>query len=145
MTKRALFALPLAVAATLGLAQSALAVPGSGPVLPSPSVSPPSAVTAVDRTCYKGEFCVYKDANFSTSNTMLRTTAKFDNWFWDFRALNDEDSSWANKWSVPATVYKDANHTGGVTVCRLPNTQLGYSATANDKGSSHKWAGGSAC
>jgi hypothetical protein len=33
-----------------------------------------SAASAADRNCYSGEFCVYRDANFSTSNSMYRFT-----------------------------------------------------------------------
>ncbi|MFD7259899.1 hypothetical protein [Streptomyces sp. NPDC059874] len=103
-----------------------------------------SPAQAVDRNCYSGEFCVYVDSNFSTSNVMYRFPGADGDWCTGQNAICDGDSSWRNYWSVPATWYY---WQGWVDVqgCLNPNYQLSYDYWLNDEGRSHKWKGGSTC
>lgn len=114
----------LAVASTIGLAVSA---------------------QAVDRNCYSGEFCVYRDRDFNTNNSMYRFTGADAFWFNHAPQIQNDDSSWRNYWSVTARVYDTQSYGGDVTVCIPSNYQLAYSAASNDRGSSHKYNGVNSC
>lgn len=58
------------------------------------------------------------------------------------------DSSWANHGiSGPGVkdhveVYEYRELLGSVTICLAPGQEVGYSASANDKGASHTWTMG---
>jgi len=108
----------------------------------------PFASAAVDRTCYPSNFCVYKHYGYQIANPddiMYRFAGADWTWAYHRPAINDQDSSWYNNWSVPSVVYLNASYEGGMTVCVNSGTGVWYNASANDKGSSHKWDGRGSC
>ncbi|MGP4002726.1 peptidase inhibitor family I36 protein [Streptomyces sp. 8N706] len=90
--------------------------------------------------CSSGSFCAYTDANFG--GQAVGWTG--DDGWWEGN-IADQDSSWANHGiSGPGVkdhvkVYASAWQGGGVTICLTPGQEVGYNATANDRGDSHTW------
>ncbi|HWH01359.1 MAG TPA: hypothetical protein VNV66_19075 [Pilimelia sp.] len=92
------------------------------------------AQAAVDRNCYTGYFCVYKDANYSTGNSMYRINVENFHWSYELPAVYRADSSWrnynANTWLV--CDYGTFNDTKTIV---LSNGQgISSSSAANDRG-----------
>ncbi|SDJ59676.1 peptidase inhibitor family I36 protein [Streptomyces indicus] len=97
--------------------------------------------------CPSGEFCAWTEANYGGQ----RMNASGDDGWWE-SYIADEDSSWANHGiSGPGVkdhvqVYeRSTSHPlgrGDMTICLRPGDEVGYNATANDRGDSHTWAMG---
>ncbi|GAB1691068.1 peptidase inhibitor family I36 protein [Krasilnikovia sp. M28-CT-15] len=117
-TRIAAFAGALATAATLLTATPAL---------------------AVDRTCYDGYFCVYKDANYSTANTMYRFNKTNNDWYTYASSIYRADSSWKNRYTRDAYVC-DAGWITTNTIHLKPGASISYSSAANDRGAEHAWS-----
>jgi hypothetical protein len=106
-----------------------------------------TATPASAAPCPSGNFCVWTDADFGGQ----RMNASGDDEWWE-SWIADTDSSWANHGiSGPGVkdhvrVYEDAIQypsTGGdMTICLRPGDEVGYNATANDRGDAHVWAMG---
>ncbi|WP_155369065.1 hypothetical protein [Catellatospora vulcania] len=99
-----------------------------------------SPAQAVDRNCYDGYFCVYKDSNFSTNNSMYRFN--YSNNWWNnsqpeiFRA----DSSWRNFYSLTAHVCDYGTWSDTTMAVLGDGWELSYAAGWNDKGEGHEWS-----
>jgi len=110
---------------------------------PAGGVSPEAAKAAAPSCSYQ-RFCVSKDTYFN--GPTYRFTGPNSNWaLVSYANLYNEDSSWSNRLSVPFSVYDNTNYGGGRTVCVNANWDVFYATGANDRGSSHKADGRSAC
>ncbi|WP_349879514.1 hypothetical protein ABIH81_06745 [Micromonospora sp. HUAS YX12] len=99
-----------------------------------------SPAMAVDRNCYDGYFCVYKDLNFSTSNSMYRFNVSDNNWDVGQSAIFKADSSWRNFYSRTAHVC-DYGVLSNTTMAVLGDGwELSYSQSWNDRGEGHAWS-----
>ena len=108
------------------------------------SAPAPSASQRATSTCSSQQFCVSKDTYFN--GPTYRFTGPNSNWaLVSYANLYNEDSSWSNRLSVPFSVYDNTNYGGGRTVCVNANWDVFYATGANDRGSSHKADGRSAC
>ena len=108
------------------------------------SAPAPSASQRATSTCSSQQFCVSKDTYFN--GPTYRFTGPNSNWaLVSYANLYNEDSSWSNRRSVPFSVYNLTNYGGGRTVCVNANWDVFYATGANDRGSSHKADGRSAC
>ncbi|MEV4664306.1 hypothetical protein AB0J85_20425 [Micromonospora echinofusca] len=99
-----------------------------------------SPALAVDRNCYDDYFCVYKDINYSTGNSMYRINVESKNWSYQLPSIYKADSSWRNfhdqTWRV--CDYGTFNDT---TTISLTNGQgITYSSGANDRGEGNQLA-----
>jgi len=100
-----------------------------------------SPAMAVDRTCYDGYFCVYKDLNFSTGNSMYRFNYSDNDWSSGESAIYHADSSWRNFYSRTANVCDYGSFGINKTMAVLGDGwELSYSSSWNDKGEGHKWS-----
>ena len=100
--------------------------------------------TASAAWCPTGYFCAWEHAYYSGEQVNW-----YDNdytWGWN---ISDDDSSWQNAAIRGSSggydkvkVYDCYWLTCGVTVYLQPGQSIGYSASANDRGSSHKWVRG---
>lgn len=93
---------------------------------------------AVDRNCYSGYFCVYKDSNFSTNNSMYRFNYSNNDWYSFAREIHQADSSWRNLYTRDAYVC-DAGWRTTNTIHLTPGDSINYSSAANDRGVMHDW------
>jgi hypothetical protein len=104
----------------------------------------PGAAKAAAPSCSYQRFCISKDTYFN--GPTYRFTTANSNWsLVSYANLYNEDSSWASRWTVPVTVYDYTNYGGGRTICVNVNWNVYCATGANDRGSSHKWDGRSAC
>lgn len=94
--------------------------------------------TAPDRTCYDGYFCVYKDKDFSTNNSMYRFNLSNNNWNTYASEIYQADSSWNNRYSRDAYVC-DGGWITTNTIHLTPGNSISYSSAANDRGVMHDW------
>ncbi|MEU8003930.1 hypothetical protein AB0B66_22465 [Catellatospora sp. NPDC049111] len=116
-------AVAAAIALGLGLAGSVLAA------------SP--AAAAVDRSCYADTFCVYKDADFSTSSPMYRFTKGTSDWAVSTPEIFEADSSWRNLRSSGAATYTSFQYFGQ-EICVDGGYQVASYYWANNDGASSK-------
>lgn len=108
------------------------------------SAPAPGAAQRAAATCSYQQFCISKDTYFN--GPTYRFTTASSNWsLVSYANLYNEDSSWRSRWTVPVTVYDSTNYGGGRTICVNVNWDVYYATGANDRGSSHKWDGRSAC
>ncbi|WP_314247849.1 peptidase inhibitor family I36 protein [Streptomyces sp. DSM 40907] len=104
----------------------------------------PSAA-AVDRTCYDGNFCIYKDSNYSTNNSMYRTKYESARWDIDMPAVYEADSSWWNRRGQSSKTYGGRWMSWGVEICLVPGGSVNYYWDANDDGASNTLNDGNGC
>ncbi|NGN65813.1 hypothetical protein G5C51_18170 [Streptomyces sp. A7024] len=106
------------------------------------------APTATAAPCASGNFCVWRDVNFTDPEGRVFASSGDDEWWESWIA--DEDSSWANHGvSAPGVkdhviVYESAiegpSDGGARTICLAPGQEIGHNAGANDRGDAHVWA-----
>jgi hypothetical protein len=101
------------------------------------SVVVSSPAQAVDRNCYSNEWCVYKDRDFSTANSMYRFTVSYLDWYYNACEIYEADSSWRNLRSSGAATYTSAGY-WGEEICVNGGYQVAYYYWANDDGASHE-------
>ncbi len=99
-----------------------------------------SPALAADRNCYDNYFCVYKDYNYSQSNSMYRINVENKTWSVQLPAMYRADSSWRNyhdrTWRI--CDYGTFNDT---TTISLTNGQgIKQSSAANNRGEGNQLA-----
>jgi hypothetical protein len=98
----------------------------------------PTAQAAPDRSCYDGNFCIYKDRDFSTDNSMYRTKIESGRWDIDMPAVDENDSSWRNRRAKGSRTFGGRWMTLGTEICVIGGGQVNYYWDANDDGASHR-------
>ena len=88
-----------------------------------------------DRTCYELEFCVYRDPDYDTTNSMYRFTYSMGTWQYAASEIFESDSSWWNRRGSAAKVYENA--LGFSELCLNPQQSLNYSWDYGDDGYGH--------
>jgi hypothetical protein len=107
----------------------------------------PTPALAGTASCPSGNFCAWEHINYDG----MRTNWSGDDRYWGNNPdINNRDSSWYNAGisgpGIPdhVKVYDGFYLGGGTTICVRPgySNRVGYSAGANDRGSSHTWTFG---